>query len=425
MVRKMLSDAVMFSSVHTDRFKSNYLSVSYMMPFDKKTMAMCELALKILKRGTKSYPDMISLSQKLDDLYAADLYTKSTVFGDVLVLSFCMEVLNNDYVLDDTDVQNETLALLFEMIYEPITENGVFSEAYFQSEKQNLLDDIDAGINNKAKYAFSRFSEHMFAGEKCRKYSFSDRDMVAALRNEEVFMQYQNMIRHSEIQVFFVGQTDNEDLEARLSDAFCNRFPTDTLPTGTEVIRTVDSVKEIRETCVGNQGNLVMGFRTGTVLADGDYPRMALLSELYGGGASSKLFMNVREKMSLCYYCASIPEATKGAMFVRAGIENANYERAKAEILRQLEQVKQGNFTEDELETAKLSLINAYREISDSPQSIQNWYIGRILSGITQSPEEVIEIVRGTTKEEIQATAEKIVPDTIYFLEGIAKGENA
>ena len=166
-----------------------------------------------------------------------------------------------------------------------------------------------------------------------------------------------------------------------------------------------------------------MGFRSGTVLRDGDYPKMALMSELYGGAPSSKLFMNVREKMSLCYYCVSMPEAVKGIMFVRAGIENENFETARDAILEQLELVKKGEFTDEELSSAKLSLINAYREISDNPQSLQNWYIGRALSGITQSPDETIEVVKNITKEEIVATANKVVLDTVYFLRGVMKGE--
>ena len=191
----------------------------------------------------------------------------------------------------------------------------------------------------------------------------------------------------------------------------------------TNVVRTASGVKEVREECVGKQGNLVMGFRTGTVLSDGDYPKMALMSEIYGGSPSSKLFMNVREKMSLCYYCVSVPEAIKGIMLVRAGIENKNFETAKNAILEQLEFMKSGKFTEEELYNAKLSLINAYREISDNPQSLQNWYMGRMLSDISQSPEEAIEVVKNITKDEIVATAKKVTLDTVYFLEGVMKGE--
>ena len=127
--------------------------------------------------------------------------------------------------------------------------------------------------------------------------------------------------------------------------------------------------------------------------------------------------------MSLCYYCVSVPEAVKGIMFVRAGIENENFETARDAILEQLDLMKKGEFSDDELESAKLSLINAYREISDNPQSLQNWYIGRALSGISQSPDEAIEAVKNATREDIVATANKVVLDTVYFLRGVMKGE--
>ena len=152
---------------------------------------------------------------------------------------------------------------------------------------------------------------------------------------------------------------------------------------------------------------------------------MALLNELYGGSASSRLFMNVREKMSLCYFCSSISDAVKGVMFVRAGIDNANYQAAREEILRQLAIIRLGRFTTEEFNAAKMSLINAYKEIADRPQALQNWYTGRALSGIEQSPAEAIAAVRAVTREEIIETAKKITLDTVYFLEGTPEGEKA
>ena len=422
MKREFLSDRVAINYIDVDKFKSNYLSVSFVVPFDKKTSAMNELILKILKRGTTSYHTMIELSKALEYLYSADIFTKATCFGETQLLSFEIDALDNRFALDNTDILGGAMKILGEIIFSPVTENGVFNSDYFESEKRNQLDDIAAEINNKAKYAIGRLSEHMFANETYRLGSRGDIETVKAFTNEDVFNQYKHILSSANIEITFVGHTDETAFKRMLSDMLAAYNPSQKVETTTNVIRTVDNIKEVHETCVGKQGNLVMGFRTGTVLADGDYPRMALLSELYGGSANSMLFMNVREKMSLCYYCASIPEAIKGIMLVRAGIENKNYLTAKNAILDQLDRIKQGSFTNDDLAAAKLSLINAYREIPDNPNSMKNWYTGRVLSGITQSPEEAIKAVEAITKEEIVATARKIMLDTVYFLEGVQGG---
>ena len=422
MKREYLADNVAINIIDVDKFKSNYLSVSFAVPFNKRESAMNALVLKILKRGTKSYPNMIELSKKLENLYSADIFTASASFGETQLLSFSIDALDNRYALDDTDILGGALEILGEIIFSPVTEKGVFVQNYFESEKRNQLDDIAAAINVKSKYAISRMCEHMFENENYRLSYLGDTDMVNSFSNQEVFAQYKSVLEHSPIEITFIGHTDEEALKKAIIKMLEAYRPTNVVKTGTNVIRTVDCVKEVREKCIGKQGNLVMGFRTGTVLSDGDYPKMALLSELYGGSASSLLFMNVREKKSLCYFCASVPEAIKGIMLVRAGIENKNYDTAKEAILEQLEAVKCGNFSDDDLNAARLSLINAYYEITDNPQALRNWYTGRIISGIYQSPEEAIAVVRNITKEDIVKTANKIKLDTVYFLEGVQDG---
>lgn len=422
MKREMLTDRIAINWIETDKFKSNFLSVSFAVPFNKENAAKNALLLKILKRGTQSYPDMIALSKKLEYLYSADVFTKTSGLGETQLLQFSLDSLDNRFALENTDILTEGISVLGEVIFAPVSENGAFKQSYFESEKRNLLDDIYAEINNKAKYALMHACEHMFANEQYRFSYIGDEQTVEKLTNADVYNHYKSILDSARIEVTFVGKADKEKLKTALLAVLKNYQPRESAVIDTEVVRKASNVKEICETCVGKQGNLVMGFRTGTVLADGDYPRMALLSELYGGSATSMLFMNVREKMSLCYYCTAMPEAVKGVMFVRAGIENKNFAKARDAILEQLELLKKGVFTEDMLANAKLSLINAYREISDNPQSLQNWYIGRMLSGITQSPEEAIKVVRNITKEEIVATAAKITLDTVYFLEGVQNG---
>ena len=422
MLTENLGEHIVLRTVKTDKFKSDFLSVSFEQPLDRREAAMNALILRILKRGTVSYPDMIALSKRLDALYSADIFTECRCFGETQMLNFSLDALSNDYALDDTDVLTEGAKLLAEIIFNPVTENGIFKQSYFESEKRNQLADIDAEINNKAKYALSRLRTLMFENERYGASSLGTREAVEALTNEELYAHYRKLLSTSAMHLIYVGNADAEKLHVALAPLLSQYHPTEVAHAETEVIRRSPKHRYLNEKCVGKQGNLILGFRTGTVLADGDYPKMALLNELLGGSAMSMLFMNVRERLSLCYYCSSFAEAIKGVLFVRAGIDNSNYQAARDEILRQVSLIRLGKFANEELNAAKMSLINAYKEIADQPQALQNWYTGRALSGIEQSPAEAIAAVRSVTREEIVETVKKITLDTVYFLEGVQEG---
>ena len=420
MLTENLGEHMVLRTLRTDKFKSDYLSVSFEQPLDGREAAMNALILRILKRGTENYPDMIALSKKLDSLYSADIFTDARCFGETQMLNFSLDALSNDYALDDTDILTEGAKLLAEIIYSPVTENGAFNQAYFESEKRNQLADIDAEINNKAKYALSRLRTLMFAHERYGASALGTREEVEALTNAELYAHYRKLLTASAMNIIYVGNADEEKLHAALAPILSGYHPGEVVRSTTEVVRRSSIHRYLNEKCVGKQGNLVMGFRTGTVLADGDYPKMALLNELLGGSATSMLFMNVREKLSLCYFCSSFVEAIKGVLFVRAGIDNSNYQAARDEILRQISMIRLGKFSNEDLNAAKMSLT--YKEIADQPQALQNWYTGRALSGIEQSPAEAIAAVRSVTREDIVSTIKKISLDTVYFLEGVPEG---
>ena len=163
-----------------DKFKSNYLSVSFLLPFEKRGAAMNSLIMKVLKRGTRNYPTMLALSKKLEYLYSTDIFTKATCFGETQVLSFSIDALDNRFATDGTDILGEAIKILGELIFSPLTENGMFNDAYFESERKNQLDDISAEINNKAKYALSRMCEHMFENENYRFAYIGDAETVSS-----------------------------------------------------------------------------------------------------------------------------------------------------------------------------------------------------------------------------------------------------
>ncbi|MBQ4561033.1 MAG: insulinase family protein [Clostridia bacterium] len=398
----------------TPKFKNNYLSVSFAQPLSKETSSMNALLPLILTRGTVNYPTMEKMSAALDNLYASTINTRCFKKGEVQFIGFNCGILSNSYATDDCDIFGGTLDILHEVIFKPYTENGVFCEKYFETEKKNLCDRIAAQINNKTSYAITRANQEMCKEESYGISAMGDEECVAKIDNHTLFEHYKNVIDTAQIEIFFVGEYSDE-IEAKILGALCfkDRSPE---VLSTSVVRSAAAVKEVTESQNVNQAKLSIGFRTGKILSDGDYYKFVLFNEVFGGSPTSKLFMNVREKLSLCYYCKSIPEPQKGVMIVTAGVEESNKEKAQNEILAQLNDICDCNITDEEYESAVQSILNAYREIDDNPESIESWYLGRMLSGLTTTPAETAEQIKSCTKEDVADMAKGITLDTVYFM---------
>ncbi len=412
--RTELADGVFLNVCDTPKFKNNYLSVSFAQPLSSENASMNALLPLILTRGTVSYPTMEKMSAALDNLYASTINTRCFKKGEVQFVGFNCGILSNSYATDDCDIFGGTLDILHEVIFKPYTENGLFSEKYLDTEKKNLCDRIAAQINNKTSYAISRANEEMCKNETYGISALGDIESIENIDNTKLFDHYKKVIDTAQVEIFFVGEYSDE-IEAKIKSALC--FGPREIPTlTTSVVRSAESVKEITEGQNVNQAKLSIGFRTNKVLSDGDYYKFVLFNEVYGGSPTSKLFMNVREKLSLCYYCKSIPEPQKGVMIVTAGVEEANKEKAQNEIIAQLNDICEGMITDEEFESAVSSILNAYREIDDNPESIESWYLGRMLAGLDTTPSQTAEQIKSCTKEDVAEMAKGITIDTVYFM---------
>lgn len=418
-IREEICPGIHANFVPADSFKSRELTVNFIVPLSRDTAALDALLPSVLLRGTQSYPNLTALQRKLASLYDAHIGGHTGKRGEAQILTFSAGMLNADCIPDQTDVFGETLKVFGEVLFHPLTENGVFSAAYVESEKRNLADAIRAKINNKNAYAVSRCFEEMCAQEI---YGIPDTGTVEEAERitpEALYQRYQTVLRDAAVEIFYVGDGEAEQVIPRLREMFCGltRSAADTAPTA--VIRTASgNVREVTEEQPVRQGKLTLGFRTGSVLSDGDYYIYSLFCELYGGSPTSKLFMNVREKLSLCYYCRCISEAQKGLMLVASGIEVDKKDETVREILKQLEAVRRGDITDEEMDAAKKSLVNGYRELTDSAQALSNWYLNRVLSGIFTTPEETAAQVMSVTKAQVAEAAQRLTLDTVYFLKG-------
>ncbi|NLE12458.1 MAG: insulinase family protein [Clostridiales bacterium] len=416
---------VTLNVMETDKFKTNYLSVNFLVPLREETASLNSLIPRVLSRGSEKYPTLELFNKRLDYLYSASFSESVMRRGENQMIEFAAQFVDNVYAFDDTDITGGVIEMLDQLIFHPLTKEGRFVSEYVESEKRNLIDSIKAQINNKRYYAIARCGEEMCRGENYRFSAEGTVEGVSAITPESLWAQYKHLLKNSRVEIFFSGRCDPEKLRGIFAYMFAGGM--DSIPElKTEVIRTAGEVREVIEDQPVAQGKLSVGFRTGHVLSDGNYHIFALFNELYGGSPTSKLFTNVRERLSLCYYCSSRPEALKGVMIVASGIEVDKFEQTRDEIIAQLEGIKAGNFTDGELESAKNALINGYRAHNDSPAALDGWYLSRMLAGLSDSPDDAAAKVAGVTREQIIEAAGKVVLDTVYFLRGtlLPEGED-
>ena len=419
MKRYQLANDIALNVIQTDRFKSALLSVNLIVPVDAATAAKNSLLLRVLKQGSANYPSLAAINTRLDDLYAADLSTRNYKRGEMQVMGFAVDLLDNIYIPDGTDVLGGSADMLGELLLHPLFDaDGNFTAKIVEREKQSLCDAIRAQINNKQRYAHNRCIEEMCRGERFALPLAGTVEEVEAITPAALTERYHALLREARVEAFFIGRTPAEALAACLDGAFAD-YPAHTpLAAPTQVVRTAEAVREVTEEQNVAQGKLVMGFRSGYAVADPDYLNFMVFNELFGGSPASKLFVNVREKLSLCYYCSSSPDSYKGLMFVSSGVAVENKDRAYEEIMVQLEAMRRGDFTADELANAIRSLQSAYRQLTDSPGGMENYYLGRMLFGVDLTTEQMEAGFAQVTAAGVVEAAKRVSLDTVYFLRG-------
>ena len=411
-----------------DTFKTDFIMFSFTLPLRRETASAYALLPSVLCRGSEAYPSLDDLARRLDTLYNAGIAGRAHKRGDAQVVTFQLRCLEQDVIPPEDENDGPLFDALLDtfcaVLFAPLTENGAFLPSYVDGEKKNLCEAIRAKINNKASYALGRLDEEMFVGECYGIPSRGTEETAAAVTPQSLYRCYLDMLAHAPLQVTYVGRMQTD----RVSDAlagFVSRLrahrsdDTDFESPKTQILRcAAHEVHRIEESMDIRQSRLCIGYRTGSVLSDGDFYRFALFNELLGGSASSKLFLEVRERRGLCYDCASYPEAQKGILYISCGIAADAKEEAEEAIAAQIRAIRDGDVTDEELLAAKKSLVSGYREIEDSAAAIAVWYENRRAAGIGTSPEETALQVNSCTKEELARCADSLAQDTLYFLRG-------
>ena len=416
--RFSLLPGVNLTVLETNKFKTNCLSLNILRPLRKEEAAMNALLPDVLLRGCKLCPDMGKIAAWLDERYGSGIQALVRKKGESHLIGFMVDYINEKYAAPEDHLTEEICGLMGSFLLEPVLENGVFKQDFVDGEKVNLINAIMAGINDKRTYASIRLRQEMFKGEHYGISKNGEAEDVEAITPESLYDHYRFILAHSAIELIFVGETDVGKLKEYLVQALKDLPRGDLDEVGTILGPMPTEVKEISESMDVNQGKLVMGFRTGTTARDEDFPAMLLMNGCYGGSLTSKLFMNVREKMSLCYYASSGMDREKGVMIVSSGVDTKNYTVAREEILRQLDACRTGDISEEELSSARSYLVSSLRAGEDSVFGMEDYCLGQIIGGYEDSTSDLASKLEKVTLSEVAAAARKVQLDTIYFLKG-------
>ncbi len=418
---KRLADGVELAVSQTNKFKTGLLGVTLTIPLSADTATAGALIPEVLGRGSGRYPDMEKISAAADALYGASLGPAVRQRGESQCVSFLCSFIDDRYALDGSAVLEPAAELMGEVLLNPARRDGVFRRDYVESEGANLADRIRARVNDKRGWAIFRLVQEMCAGEAYAVDKLGDADRARAMEPETLWTAYRSLLSGAKVNFYYGGGAQPERVEDAVRRAFAPlltgrdapvRCQVETEPRGP--VRTVVDAMDV------TQGKLAMGFRTGGVtMGSGDYPALLVCNALYGGSANSKLFRNVREKMSLCYYASSVLDKLKGLMVVSSGVEFSQFDRAQDAILAQLESVRRGEFTRDELDAAARTVVNSIRGRLDSQGQMEDDRLTCLLfHSAAGEGEELIRAVEAVTADRVAETAQRLKLDTVYRLAG-------
>lgn len=422
--RKEIFPGVWLSCLQTDKFKSDCISLSLLTQLDRDTVSYNALIPRVLSRGTAFHPDMDSISAFCDELYGARIIPVVRKKGEVLALGFYAGFIADRFTPGGEKLLEPVAQLLGEMLLSPATRGGLLMKNYVESEKEKLIDDIRARINDKRSYASYRLISEMCAYEDYGCDDMGEETGAAAVNYVDLTKHYRALLQECPIEIFYCGSAPFRRVEAALSDALMALPRGDiNYEIGTDIRMNAVSAtpRYFEDELDVTQGKLELGFRLGEIMDEPDFAAIRVFNALYGGSATSRLFLNVREKLSLCYYALSACDRLKGIMLVSSGIEFDKFEEAKAEILAQLEAIKQGDFSEEELSFARKSVCSGLISLSDSPGGLEEFYLTQTLTGLDYGPEEYAALCEMVTREDVMAIAGSMELDSIYFLRA---GEN-
>ena len=419
--QQKITDKISLSYINTDKFKIETLSFSFIFKKTKQSFAYDKFLSRIFSRGTEKYPSISAIDKALTTLYGAFADVRTPGAGNCASLMLNVEFLNNKYALDGTDILGGVIDVAEQILFHPLFKTESFDPNIFEHEKKLILEELDALKSNTRSYAITRCIELFYESEE-----FPTREeiseMVKSAKLSDIIDFYNSIINNSQLNVFYVGSEDASTVSSLIEKAFAkyscigsekltasvkNRTPSENSKFGTEKMEV-------------NQGKIAMCFDTRTWISrdNDDYYAALVLNEIFGGSASSKLFLNVREDMGLCYHCSSSFSVYTGIITVSSGFKVEMFDVLKQAVMQQLEEIKQGNISDSEISNAKKLLSNSYKQLNDAPLALHSFYSGRDLLEVSDTIDDSIKKIQAVSTEQIIEIANKTSLESVFFVEG-------
>lgn len=425
-VSDTIEQGIKLHFINTNKYKTNLITVFLSVPLDRKTATKNALIAAILRLGTKTSPTQEEINKKLEEMYGAEFNCGVEKIGENQLLKFYIEVLNDKFLPQQEKLLEQAINQILDIVFNPLLEGEGFLQKYIDTEKENLKNVIESKINDKQQYAFDRCIEEMYKDKPYSVYKYGYVEDIEKITKEKLYNQYKELINTAKIDIYISGEYNQEEIKKTIQNNtnIQKLSRTNTMIANENVQKTTSNTvgdtdlgnpKTIEEKMNVTQGKIVMGLDIHEDNKASKYI-LGIYNVLLGASATSKLFQNVREKASLAYSASSAYVKQKNNIFIKCGIEIENYEKAIPIIYEQLEAMKKGDFTEEEIESAKRTMISAVNGIQDEQDSEITYFISQELIGEKPNYDEYIEKTKAVTKEQVQEIANKITVNTIYFL---------
>jgi len=413
MIRKKIKDGINLYMIQDKKFKAFRSCVLIHRPLNEEEVTKNTLLVSVLERGSKNYPDLKVINEELENMYGAGLIARASKYGERQIIKIGIKTVSDSAAPGNF---SRAMKLLKDLCLNAGTGEGFLRE-FIETEKKNLSDAIAAQKNDKRSYSVLRLQQEMCSDEA---YGINPLGYIEDINNideSSLYEHYKKILAESRIDIIFTGNFEEEEATKAAFDFFDGLSPRKGENITEENLHHVKEVKTVTDKMDVTQGKLCLGFRCPEGTSKELYPAVVVYNTVFGGSATSKLFENVREKLSLCYYVSSSIDRLKEIMIVRSGVEFDSFEKAYNEILSQNEAMTKGEISEEELSAAKKQLINAYQSNYDSVNAMEEYYTMQLLLGTDVSIDEMAGKIEAVTKEEITAVASKMELDTVYRLE--------
>ncbi|MDX9918320.1 MAG: insulinase family protein, partial [Gudongella sp.] len=412
--RTEIRRGIWLNVIETDKFKTNLLTVNILRPLDRDEVTMNALLPMVLDRGTSNTPTKLMIERKLEEMYGSVMGIGTSKRGERQIISASIEWADSIFI-EDATIGDKAVKLLRELLFEPLAVDGAFNSEYVAQEKKNLISRIKNRINDKRTYAVNRCIEEMCKGERFSIYNLGYEEDAANISEHDLFNHYERILEESPIEIFYVGRTSSLDLDKLVPETQKRSETIIEIPRETIYSHNL-SRNQVVERLPVTQGKLVLGYRSSIPYEDPLYDGLLLGTLVLGGGPNSYMFMKVREEESLAYYASASVIKHKSIILAEAGIEIANYNKTLDLMIKQMDRIKEGDFTQDDIEIAKKSITTSTEAIIDSNRMITDFNMGKLIAGDKRSLEEIIKSLEAVTKEEIVKAMSSVSLDTIYFM---------